>query len=94
MEDKHIRSIINLQIYRAIMRRERKKTLLALTKLEGRAAQLEANAANLSSIIDTLLNDNQEKDEQIAKLSRALKKKEKMIDAMQCASALVQLHNS
>jgi uncharacterized coiled-coil protein SlyX len=94
MEDKHTRSIVTFQIYRAFMRRERKKTMLAHTKLERRAAQLEANAANLSNTIDTLLADIQGKDKTIAQLSDTVRKKEKMIHAMQCASALIQLYNS
>jgi uncharacterized coiled-coil protein SlyX len=94
MEDKHTRSIVTFQIYRAIMRRERKKTMLAHTKLERRAAQLEANAANLSNTIDTLLADIQGKDKTIAQLSDTVRKKEKMMHAMQCASALIQLYNS
>lgn len=68
--------------------------MLAHTKLERRAAQLEANAANLSNTIDTLLADIQGKDKAIAQLSDTVRKKEKMIHAMQCASALIQLYNS
>jgi hypothetical protein len=76
------------------MRREKKRTVQALAKLEDRAAQLEARTANMSGIISSLLVENQRKDEDIARLSSAMKRKEKMIDAMQCASALIQLHNS
>jgi hypothetical protein len=76
------------------VRREKKRTIQALAKLEDRAAQLEARTANMSGIISSLLVENQRKDEDIARLSSAMKRKEKMIDAMQCASALIQLHNS
>ena len=68
--------------------------LQALAKLEDRAAQLEARTANMSGVISSLLAENQRKDEQIARLSGAVKRKDKMIDAMQCASTLIQLHHS
>ena len=68
--------------------------LLALTKLEDRAAQLEAGAENLSGVIRTLLAENERKDEEIARLSSIVERKMKMIDAMQCASTLILLHNS
>jgi hypothetical protein len=76
------------------VRREKKRTVQALAKLEHQAAQLETRTANISGIISSLLVENQRKDEDIARLSSAMKRKEKMIDAMQCASALIQLHNS
>jgi regulator of replication initiation timing len=76
------------------MRREKKRIFQALAKLEALAAQLEARTANMSGIISSLLAENQRKDEDIARLSSAMKRKDKMIDAMQCAVALIQLHDS
>jgi ABC-type sugar transport system ATPase subunit len=94
VEDKHIRRNISHQIYQATMHREKKRMLQALAKLEDRAAQLEARTANMSGVISFLSAENQRKDEQIARFSGAVKRKDKMIDAMQCASALIQLHHS
>jgi hypothetical protein len=50
--------------------------------------------ANMSGIISSLLAEKQCKDEDIARLSSAMKRKDKMINAMQCAVALIQLNDS
>jgi hypothetical protein len=50
--------------------------------------------ANMSGIISSLLAEKQRKDKDIARLSSATKRKDKMIDAMQCAVALIQLNDS
>ena len=76
------------------MRCKKRKMLSAFTKLEERAAQLEAGAADLSGVIRDLLVENQLKDKQIARLSDTVERKKKIIDAMQCASTLILLHNS
>ena len=76
------------------MRRKRKKMLLALTKLKEQAAQLEAEAANLSGVIRNLLVENQLKNKQITRLLDTVEQKKKIIDTMQYASTLILLHNS
>jgi Mg2+ and Co2+ transporter CorA len=65
VEDKHICSNINLQIYQATLHHEKKRMLRALAKLEDRVAQLEACTANMSGIISSLLPENQRKDKLI-----------------------------
>lgn len=91
---RHLRSNINLRIYQATVRREKKDILSALANVEERAARIAAGATDLIGVISALLEENHQKDEQIVKLVSESKQKQKTIDALQCASALVQLHQS
>ncbi|EOA87095.1 uncharacterized protein SETTUDRAFT_153846 [Exserohilum turcica Et28A] len=76
------------------MRREKKRMLLDVATLEDQAAQLAYRTANLGRIVSTLSEEIRRKDEHIAQLASAVRQREKMIDAMQCAASLIQLRYS